>query len=42
MGKNMHQFMSSPKEIEYSNENKAIFFFLDFFVFTFFSIPIVA
>ncbi len=42
MGKGMCQFMFPPKEIEYSNENKAIFFFLDFFMFTFFSIPIVA
>jgi bacteriorhodopsin len=37
MGKNMCQFKFSPKEIEYSSEDKAIFFiFLDFFVFTFF------
>ncbi len=42
MGEGMCQFVFSPKEIEYSNENKAFIFFLDFFVFTFFSIPIVA
>jgi hypothetical protein len=30
MGKGMCEFKSSPKEIEHSNENKAIFIFLDF------------
>jgi hypothetical protein len=36
MGKNMCEFMSSPKEIEHSSEKKVIFIFLDFFLFTLF------
>jgi hypothetical protein len=31
MGKGMCEFMSSPKQIEHSNENKVIFIFLDYF-----------
>ncbi len=37
----MCDFKSSPKEIEHSSENNAIFTFLDFFVFTFFFFSII-
>jgi len=42
MGEGMCQFMSSPKEIHYFNENKETFYFSRFYFFYIFnSIPFV-